>query len=53
MSEYFLLKMFWKNLGMKPKEVKKLPISIFETFSEIMNLESEFKDKEIRKNGKH
>jgi hypothetical protein len=44
--------MFWKNLGMKPKEVKKLPIIKYEALSEVMNLESEYKDKEIRKNGK-
>jgi hypothetical protein len=45
--------MFWKNLGMTAEQVKKLPIVTYETITEIMNLDSEHKNKELRKNGKH
>ena len=38
---------------MNERQVKKLPIIDYETMSDIMYLESEYKEREIRKNGKH
>lgn len=37
---------------MNAEQVKKLPIHTYEKITEIMNLETEYKDKELRKNDK-
>ena len=52
MSDFYIYKSFWKNLGMKPDDVKKLPFDKYEALADIFNLENQHQERQMKKNGK-
>jgi len=49
LGKYLMLKLFWKNLGMSFKEVENLTYYDFEMLYDIMKIESQEKERQIKK----
>ncbi len=46
---YLILKKFWQNLGISYQDIQTLPHTMFETLNDIMTIEEQFQEKEIKK----
>lgn len=50
---YLTLKKFWQNLGIDYKDLRNLPYIMVETLSNIMMIEEQYQDREIKKTYDH
>lgn len=52
LSKYKTIQGFWQNLGISYWDIKKMPLYEYELYQGIMNIESQFADKNARKQAK-
>ena len=49
LNDYFILKRFWEKLGMTKNDIEKLTFNKFEMLNQIMIIEDQHEQKEIKK----
>lgn len=49
LDEYLTLKRFWNNLGLTYSDILKLPNTTFEIYKNIMSLEEQYSEREMKK----
>lgn len=52
LARYKTIQSFWKNMGISYSDIDNLSMYEFELFQNIMNIEAQFKEKEMRKQTK-